>query len=182
MKQLGLMVDLKRCIGCKTCIVACRNNHDLVDHANAMPNELPYYLRVIKETSGKFPELSQRCYVIPCQHCKEPECMTNCRFEAISKDKETGIVQIDKDKCKGCKLCTKKCPYEVIQFNKEARKAHKCNLCYSKIIKGETTVCAETCLTDAVSFGEITLLKQKALDSGRKIVADISKESILYIE
>jgi len=96
--------------------------------------------------------------------------MANCRFGAIYKDKETGIVQIDRDKCRGCKLCTKKCPYEVIQFNNEIRKAHKCDLCYSRIIMGESTVCTETCMTDAVTFGEITLLKQKALDEGRRIV------------
>lgn len=176
------MIDLKRCIGCKTCIVACRNHYELIDNSNAMPNELPYYLRVAKEVSGKFPNLSQRTYVIPCQHCKEPECMAHCKFGAISKDEETGIVRIDDDKCKGCTMCVKNCPYKVVQYNKERRKAHKCTLCYSRIVTGETTVCTETCLTDAISFGEVDLLKQKAHDEGRKIADDISKESILYIE
>ena len=59
MKQLGLMIDLKRCIGCKTCIVACRNHYELIDNENAMPNGLPYYLRVVKEINGKLNIISE---------------------------------------------------------------------------------------------------------------------------
>ena len=91
-------------------------------------------------------------------------------------------MRIDKEQCKGCKLCVKKCPYEVIQFNKEIRKAHKCDLCYSRIITGGTTVCTETCMTNAITFGELTLLKQKILNEGRNIVKKLTTESIIYIE
>ena len=30
MKQIGMMIDLNRCIGCRTCVVACRNHHELI--------------------------------------------------------------------------------------------------------------------------------------------------------
>ena len=66
MKQLGLMIDLNRCIGCKTCVVACRNFHDLVDHVEAMPNEIPYYLRVEDRWTGVFPNVAVDTWVVPC--------------------------------------------------------------------------------------------------------------------
>ncbi len=102
MKQLSLMVDLNRCIGCRTCIVACRNNKEIIDHKNAMPNEIPYYLRVESRSSGTFPEVSVDTWVVPCQHCGEPNCVGSCPEGAIQKDPQTGVVSIDKEKCDGC--------------------------------------------------------------------------------
>ena len=54
MKQLSLMIDLSRCIGCKACIVACQNFHGLVDHEAALPNEIPFYLRVESKREGVY--------------------------------------------------------------------------------------------------------------------------------
>ena len=102
MKQLGLMIDMDRCIGCKTCIVACRNHHGIVDHENCMPNEIPYYIRVEKKLEGTFPMVYESCWVVPCQHCAAPGCLSACPREAISKDPQTGVVRIDREKCDGC--------------------------------------------------------------------------------
>jgi NADPH-dependent glutamate synthase beta subunit-like oxidoreductase len=102
MKQLSLMIDLNRCIGCRTCIVACRNYHEIFDHAQAMPNQMPYYLRVESCSRGTYPNLEADTWVVPCQHCGEPKCMGACPEGAISKDPQTGIVRIDKETCDGC--------------------------------------------------------------------------------
>lgn len=102
MKQLSLMVDLNRCIGCRTCIVACRNSNDIIDHQNAIPNVIPYYLRVESRCSGTFPNIAVDTWVVPCQHCREPNCVGSCPEGAITKNPQTGIVMIDEDKCDGC--------------------------------------------------------------------------------
>lgn len=102
MKQLGMTIDLNRCIGCKTCIVACRNYHELVDPAKAMPNEMPYYIRVENRRMGIYPHIAVDTWVVPCQHCPEPLCLLSCPEGAVSKDPETGIVLIDKETCNGC--------------------------------------------------------------------------------
>jgi NADPH-dependent glutamate synthase beta subunit-like oxidoreductase len=96
------MIDLKRCIGCRTCIVACRNHHDIIDHTTAMPNQIPYYLRVENQIQGVFPDLSALSWVVPCQHCAEPGCAGACPQGAIGKDPQTGVVRIDKELCDGC--------------------------------------------------------------------------------
>jgi NADPH-dependent glutamate synthase beta subunit-like oxidoreductase/Pyruvate/2-oxoacid:ferredoxin oxidoreductase delta subunit len=102
MKQLGLMIDLNRCIGCNTCIVACRNYHELVDPSEAMPNEMPYYIRVESRRTGTYPHIAVDTWVVPCQHCPEPKCMLSCPEGAISRDAGTGVVLISKDTCTGC--------------------------------------------------------------------------------
>lgn len=102
MKQLGMMIDLNRCTGCKTCIVACRNFHELVDPALARPNTMPAYLRVEETLSGTYPCIALQSWVVPCQQCAEPLCMLACPEGAITKDPETGVVRVDKETCTGC--------------------------------------------------------------------------------
>ncbi len=102
MKQLGLSIDLNRCIGCKTCIVACRNHYDLVDYATAVPNSLPYYLRVESRGMGVYPDVAADFRVVPCQQCPAPLCVDACPEGAIRKDPQTGIVRIQQDLCTGC--------------------------------------------------------------------------------
>lgn len=181
MKQLSMMIDLDRCIGCKTCIVACRNHYGLVDHEAAMPGEIPYYLRVENKREGTFPDIKAWHWVVPCQHCKNPPCMKACKAEAISKDPASGIVRIDPDKCVGARDCIEACPYDVIQFDESRGKAHKCSLCYDRVHAGEIPVCAEVCMTGAISFGERELLKQQALDQGKELVKKLSAQSMLYV-
>ncbi|MBW2072307.1 MAG: FAD-dependent oxidoreductase [Deltaproteobacteria bacterium] len=102
MKQLSMMIDMNLCIGCRTCIVACRNYHEIVDHSTAMPNEMPYYLRVESRSEGSYPNLAVDVWVVSCQQCSDPQCVTACPEGAISKDPETGIVRVDRDICNGC--------------------------------------------------------------------------------
>lgn len=102
MKQLSLMIDLNRCTGCKTCIVACRNYHGIIDHATAMSNALPFYLRVESRMQGTFPDLKMDSWIVPCQHCSDPPCAEACPEDAITKNLESGVVHIDKNACDGC--------------------------------------------------------------------------------
>ncbi len=181
MKQLGLMIDMDRCIGCKTCIVACRNYHGLVDHENCMPGEIPFYIRVESSTEGAYPMISERCWVVPCQHCKNAQCIAACESGAITKDEQTGIVRIDKAKCTGSGKCIEACPYGVIQFNKAGNFAHKCDLCYDRVTFGLPPVCVEACMTDAITFGEVEDLKAQALGKGREIDKKMSAMSVVYL-
>ena len=102
MKQMSMMIDLNRCIGCRTCVVACRNHKEIIDNNKAMPGEIPYYLRVETREKGTFPNLSMDSWIVPCQHCREPKCETSCPEGAITKAPETGVVTIDPEKCTGC--------------------------------------------------------------------------------
>lgn len=180
MKQLSLAIDLSRCIGCKTCVVACRNAHGLSDHASAMPGNLPFYLRVESNREGAYPDIHVDTWVVPCQHCNNAACVKACKAEAITKDEQTGIVRIDPAKCQGKGDCIEACPYGVIQFDAARKKAHKCDLCWERVHRGEKPVCAEVCLTDAIRFGEKQLLRMHLEAEGKEVLKKMSAQNILY--
>ena len=180
MKQLSLAIDLDRCIGCKTCVAACRNYHGLTDHATDAPGMIPYYLRVESDRQGTYPDIAIRSWVMPCQHCKNAACMKACKAEAIVKDEQTGIVRILTEKCRGSRDCIEACPYGVIQFDTATSKAHKCDLCWERVHVGEKPVCAEVCLTDAIRFGEKEILKMELEAEGKEIVKKMSAQSVIY--
>lgn len=182
MRQLSIMIDLDRCIGCKTCIVACRNHHGLVDHKNDMPEDMAHYLRVESRLEGTFPNLKEDSWVVMCQHCRKTPCAKACDQGAIRKDEQTGIVLIDREKCNGCGECLKKCPYNVIQLNKKDGFAHKCNLCQDRVVHGLEPVCVDVCLTDALSFGEKEILLMQADAKGKHVVKRLSAQSMIYVK
>ena len=85
-------------------------------------------------------------------------------------------------RCLGCgTACIQACPYGVIQFSPEAAKTHKCDLCATRVYAGDKPVCAEVCLTDAIAFGEVDLLRENAEADGLEVVDELSRESILYV-
>ncbi len=182
MRQLGIMVDLDRCIGCTTCIVACRNHHEIVDHENHQPGEIPYYIRVESRFEGVFPSLREDYWVVMCQHCRKVPCAKACKEGAITKDPLTGVVLVDREKCTGCGECVEKCPYKVIQFDEQGGYAHKCNLCYGRITHGQDPVCVESCLTSALSFGEKEILLMQAEAKGKNVIKKLSAQSIVYVQ
>lgn len=51
-----------------------------------------------------------------CRGCLAHRCEENCRFGAISFDKD-GRALIDSSKCKSCGACSKACPYSAIRQN-----------------------------------------------------------------
>ena len=66
---------------------------------------------------------------LTCLQCKDPECVKVCPKGALTKNQETGVVELDKDKCIGCRLCVKACPYGCMSFSAETKKVYKCDTC-----------------------------------------------------
>jgi Fe-S-cluster-containing hydrogenase component 2 len=104
-------------------------------------------------------------------------------FNEIEQGLTEEMVIQEAKRCLSCGCsCIQSCPYSVIQFDGEAGKSHKCDLCQDRTYAGELPVCAEVCMTDAITFGEYDLVKQWAVCDGRTIVTDLSKGSMLYIK
>lgn len=104
--QYGFYFDQTRCIGCHTCAVACKDNHD-VDAGTAK------WVRVATLESGRFPNPFLAFLFSSCFHCEEPACALACPVSAISKRDEDGIVVVDREKCKGKEKCADSAPCHV---------------------------------------------------------------------
>jgi len=107
MTRWGMVIDLQKCIGCYSCQVSCKQEHFLP------PNI--FWNRVVIAETGKYPTVTKQIYPVLCNHCAEAACVNVCPSGA-SSIREDGIVEIDYDKCVGCRYCVIACPYQNRTF------------------------------------------------------------------
>ena len=149
----GLLINLDRCSGCDSCIVACKLENDLpLGH---------FYNKVIAVgPTGTFPDVEKYWLPSQCQQCENPACVHVCPTAASYRDPETGMVLIDKEKCIGCMTCEKSCPYgHPVQLDDGL--SHKCVLCSDENPEGTPDpTCAKACPVRALEFGPIASLRE----------------------
>jgi tetrathionate reductase subunit B len=147
-KKYGFVIDPKRCIDCRACLVACRAE-------NEVPLEHTRIWVYDQGVQGEFPNLSQQFVPYNCMHCDEPPCVAACPSQATYKRKADGLVVIDTDACIGCGLCIEACPYHVRYLNPATGKADKCNACLQRVEQGEMPACVATCVGGSRLFGDL---------------------------
>ncbi|MEK9673778.1 MAG: molybdopterin-dependent oxidoreductase [Rhodospirillaceae bacterium] len=145
MPQLSLMIDLERCIGCKSCEAACKAEHGLGPGENRN--------RVVWLGNHDNPGLD--FLTLSCQHCERPACLRACPVspKAIFKDADTGVVRVMEDRCTGCGECVVACPYGAMGYDPIDHHSVKCDLCHDRREAGLNTACATVCPGEAISFG-----------------------------
>lgn len=161
MAQLGWSIDLKKCIGCHACAVACKAEMNTAPQTSPLEvddvtAEAVNYRRVLYLDSGSYPDVSRTFVTMSCQHCYYPACMKACPVGAITKRASDGIVLIDYDKCIGCKYCIWACPYGAPQYNETTRKVEKCTFCSHRIDAGLKPACVTTCAGRALNYETFT--------------------------
>ncbi len=157
--QLGFYFDQSRCSGCLTCVVACKDWHDV-------PAGPVFWRRVTSTEKGRFPDLSVSFLSLSCLHCAEPSCAEACPAGAISKRKEDGIVVVDQETCLGTEICGSPCqtacPYRIPQFGVEpAAKMQKCDLCSGRWKEGKKPVCVAGCPMRALDAGPLDQMEAR---------------------
>ena len=145
-KHYALVFDLRRCIGCFTCVTACKVENNL---------DAGYsWMRVLTRSNGHYPHLAIYWEPVTCMQCQQPPCMNACPTQAIYK-RDDGVVLIEKSRCDGCRNCQDACPYEVIEFNAKKEVVDKCTLCFHRIDRDMLPFCAKECVWGAIHFGDI---------------------------
>jgi Fe-S-cluster-containing dehydrogenase component len=152
-KAQGLVVaDPLKCVGCGRCELACTEFNDgkaapkisriKVDRNLAFG---PEGLLTYREGRGNWGD----GVVVQdlCKQCPHPvPCANICPENAIVAAPSGKARMVDLEKCTGCKICLKACPWEMISFDPETRKATKCHLCNGK------PKCVEACPAEALSY------------------------------
>lgn len=164
----ALLINLSKCTGCRSCVVACKNWNKLEPRVeNRTQEEIRKALEKAKGTD----KLSDNDWTVihekdirnfykrQCMHCEDPQCVKNCPAHAITKY-DNGAVVIDPQKCEGVGLCTQVCPFNVPVLGKD-KKAVKCNLCYNRITQQPPLepACVKACPSKALKFGDIDEIK-----------------------
>lgn len=183
MTRWGMVIDLRKCVGCYACMVSCKQDHFLP------PNI--FWNRLVVGETGKYPTVTKQLYPVLCNHCDEAACVKACPTGATSK-REDGLVSINYDECVGCRYCLIACPYQQRTYYSDGKKEYfpgqglteleligqelyplqpgtvvKCNFCMERIDQGlakglipgadreATPVCVNACPPKARTFGDL---------------------------
>ncbi len=162
-----IVVDVERCLGCRSCELACAVEHsvskDLFKAIEEAP--LPQY-RVTVEAVG---ELSAP---LQCRHCEDAPCVQICPTHALEKLEVGQPVTAKKELCIGCKWCILVCPFGVIGMDRAGKVIIKCDLCLERTEAGKLPACVEACPTGALRFVKIEkVIKEKR----REFLVDFEK-------
>ena len=161
--QFGFYFDQSRCIGCYTCVVACKDWHDI----SAGPIS---WARISFFERGQYPLMFFSYLFNACLHCTKPLCVKACPVNAITKRTQDGIVKVESEICVGgdkCDFaCRKACPYEAPQFGIQPNsKMQKCDLCLERWHENKKPICVEACPMRALDAGPLETLKVKYGDN-----------------
>ena len=160
--QTGFYFDQTRCTGCFTCVVACKDWHDV-------PAGPASWMRVTTIEKGKFPDVFVAFLAAACYHCLEPACVDACLVNAITKREKDGIVVVDREACLGrdkCQLCLESCTYDAPQFGAEENaKMQKCDLCLERWAEHKKPICVDACPMRALDAGPVKELRAKYSDN-----------------
>lgn len=127
------------CINCRLCEVHCKTAHSVSkDIIKANKDE-----DVISRVTVYGDKLAS--VAVSCRHCDDPACVKACIAGAMTKDKRTGIVSANPDKCIGCMTCLAVCPYGAI---KAGTVATKCDLCQGE----DMPQCVKNCPNNALVY------------------------------
>ena len=107
--RYGMVIDTRRCVGCKACMVACKAE-------NKTPPGVSYTV-VVEQAIGTHGNDKPLFMTKPCFHCENPPCVPVCPVSATYKRAQDGIVVIDYDRCIGCCYCITACPYGARYFD-----------------------------------------------------------------
>ena len=172
MTRLAIAIDKHRCIGCNTCALACKMQNNVPD-GMLWNRVLTEDCDIFDGAVGQYPNLSRSYLPIACQHCENAACLRACPTGATYRD-DKGRIEIDYDKCIGCRMCMAACPYNARAFNwnepsrstgfsyGDARVPErgkgimeKCTLCKERTDEGDEPMCVHCCPADARIFGDL---------------------------
>jgi Fe-S-cluster-containing dehydrogenase component/DMSO reductase anchor subunit len=153
-EQYRFHFDMTRCIGCKSCVVACNEQ-------NGNPADIDW--RRVGEIEGGHYPFTQRLHLsMGCNHCLEPSCLIGCPVEAYTKDPVTGVVIHSADTCIGCQYCTWNCSYGVPQYNPERGVVGKCDMCHNRLSDDMAPACVSACPEEAITIEIVNVAQWRA--------------------
>lgn len=164
---VGMLYDTTKCIGCKTCVVACAEANGLEPDTGSSDGlyQAPISLNSrTKNVIKLYQEGSEQSFMkSQCMHCIDPACVAACMMKALKKD-EKGIVYWEGASCVGCRYCQIACPYEVPKFEWTSSnpKIVKCELCRDRLSAGGVPACVEVCPSQAIIYGKRQDLLEEA--------------------
>ncbi|MGQ7109089.1 electron transport protein HydN [Escherichia sp. TWPC-MK] len=164
-----IIADASKCIGCRTCEVACVVSHqENQDCASLTPETFLPRIHIIKGVNISTADSTIRADV-----------SARCIF-TLTADCRRGNVHVMQERCIGCKTCVVACPYGAMEvvvrpvirnsgagLNVRADKAeaNKCDLCNHR---EDGPACMAACPTHALICVDRNKLEQLSAEKRRR--------------
>jgi Fe-S-cluster-containing dehydrogenase component/formate-dependent nitrite reductase membrane component NrfD len=146
MPHYGFAIDLRKCIGCHACTIACKAEHEIPVGVNRC------WVKTVEK--GTFPDTRRFFFPVLCNQCDEAPCVRICPTSALYKRRD-GIVDLNGAACIGCRACMVACPYDQLFIDPNTRTAEKCNFCANRVENKLLPACVSVCPTECRIFGDI---------------------------
>ncbi|MFQ6370198.1 electron transport protein HydN [Shewanella sp. YIC-542] len=170
-----ILADASKCIGCRTCEVACAVAHRPEGDVTGV-NAVNFSPRIHVIKGGDISTATA------CRQCEDAPCANVCPNNAIRR--EHGFVHVMQDLCIGCKTCVVACPYGAMEVVThpvvrntgaavnvlvEKAQANKCDLCYTR---PQGPACIEVCPTNALRCIDRNELEAMSAEKRRRAALD----------
>ena len=146
MPNYGFAIDLRKCIGCHACTIACKAEHEIPVGVNRC------WVKTVEK--GTFPDTRRFFFPVLCNQCDEAPCARICPTNALFKRRD-GIVDLHGDSCIGCRACMEACPYDQLFIDPNTHTAEKCNFCANRVENKLLPACVSVCPTECRIFGDL---------------------------
>jgi len=146
MPNYGFAIDLRKCIGCHACTIACKAEHQIPIGVNRC------WVKTVEK--GTFPDTRRFFFPVLCNQCDEAPCARICPTKALFKRRDR-IVDLDAEACIGCRACMVACPYDQLFIDPNTRTAEKCNFCANRVENHLLPACVSVCPTECRIFGDL---------------------------
>jgi len=146
MANYGFAIDLRKCIGCHACTIACKAEHEIPIGVNRC------WVKTVEK--GTFPDTRRFFFPVLCNQCTEAPCVRICPTSALFKRRD-GIVDLHGDSCIGCRACMEACPYDQLFIDPNTHTAEKCNFCANRVENRLLPACVIVCPTECRIFGDL---------------------------
>ena len=175
MDQFGFLVNMRNCVGCHACEIACKNRNNLDSPG-------PRLRVVTSKEEGTFPDTKVTHLSTSCMHCADPKCMAVCPAGAISKCEDDGTVVVDQSKCIGCHYCFFACPFGVPSYRTDDGTMIKCDGCRDRRAMGLEPACVQTCFYGALHAGPLSELREMGAALAARGMDGDAEPSVLVVE
>jgi len=157
MTRYGILMNVQQCLGCKTCMLSCKNTYEIpAGGMNNYQGREYYRIWPADVELGKYPYVVRNETIMRCMQCQNPPCVGACPVPGALTQRRDGIVVVDSTKCIGDLACVAACPYGAIYYRADTLTADKCDLCASKLDAGQAVpTCVSACLGGAMVFGNL---------------------------
>ena len=137
MKHKVLVLEPKKCIGCRLCELICSMTHFKVT------NPTKSRIRIIRDDEA------QLDLAIYCHSCVDAACIKACEFDALSRDIKTNAIIVSEEECVGCRKCIDECPFAHPAMHPTENYILICDLCNGN------PACVDICPENAIQYLEI---------------------------